>query len=141
MLWLASVILLFVASPTRTYRLVSISGDSLPVVVAGNSAGRVDIVSGSLILRSDGSYTQRESRRSFPSAEAERILGQRPASNTYTREAGTYLVRDTLIILTPYADTTADEVPYVGSIHGRIVEFESDGSFYVYRQQLSPAPK
>ncbi|HEY5085774.1 MAG TPA: hypothetical protein VII66_00310 [Gemmatimonadaceae bacterium] len=122
------------AQRTQTFNLVSVTGAALPAAVTENDAGRVDIIEGSLTLRSDGSYAQRETRRFFPSDEAARVLGQKARSNAYTREAGTYIVRDTLLILTPYADSVGWEVPYLGSIRGGAVLFSSDGNDYAYRK-------
>jgi len=120
------------AQVSRTCQLVSVDGSKLPTVVVGNGAGRVDIVAGSITLAMDGSYTQRETRRSIPSDDAVRILDQHSESNSYTREAGTYSVLDTVITFTPFSTTASDDSPHSGTIRGCVIRLRSDDRVYEY---------
>lgn len=120
---------------SATFRLAAVSGTKLPIVYTGNDAGRVDIVAGTLTLRLDHSYAQRETRKSFPSDDAVRLLHQKSVTNSYSREEGTYEVADTLITFTPYTTTAEDPAQYNGVIRAGAVRFTSDYIVYEYRKQ------
>jgi hypothetical protein len=101
-------------SVAGTYTLRRMDGSTMPALYFQNIAGRIDILSGSLVLRADKSYTQTRVIRLtyYPSGDTE--------TSTSTYDSGIYEVVGTQITFSGAGDS------YIGAVAGRAVSYTYD---------------
>jgi hypothetical protein len=108
-----------------TYGLALVNGGGLPATIFQNSAGRITIPSGSLVLRADGSYheTINLSTVFFASGVTE---------NDVANEDGTYSVVGSQITFTIPPSGTASAFSYTGAVSGNNLTYTYNGRSYAY---------
>lgn len=112
--------------PTGTYALVQVNGTSLPTTFFQNSAGRAEFVSGTLVLRTDGSYTEtRNTRLVFTLGGTE---------NSTLVENGTYSITGSQVTFTIPASESQSAVSYTGALSNGTVTYTWNNIAYHYQR-------
>lgn len=110
--------------PAGSYSLIQVNGASLPATFFQNSAGHVEVVSGTLVLRPDGSYTEtRNNRLVYVSGATE---------STSLVENGTYAITGTQVTFTIPASGSQGALSYTGAISGGSVTYTWNNIAYRY---------
>lgn len=107
-----------------TYNLVQVNGGGLPSTVFQNSAGRLQVTGGTLILRDDKSYMETLNFNTIFTAG-----GQSP---TNVVENGSYLIVGSSITFSIPASGSNPAFSYTGAVDGGILTYTYDGIAYRY---------
>ena len=102
-------------NPVGSYSLSQVNGAALPQTYFQNSVGYVEVVSGTLVLRQDGSYTETRNNR------AVYITGGTQSSSVV--ENGTYSITGTQVTFTIPASGGQSALSYTGAISGGAVTY------------------
>lgn len=97
-----------------TYTLVQFNGSNLPAVTSLDATGRVEAVSGTLTLRSDGSFAETINARFTPTSGAVQTTSLNN-SGTFTTAGNTVQFR------------TSEGVRYSGTLSGNTLEYTAQG--------------
>jgi len=109
-----------------TYTMTQVNGQNLPMTVFQSSAGRVEVTSGTLVLRADRSYTETVQIRIIPVGES--------ARNDQAIENGTYTMSGTSITFTVPPSGGEPGYSYSGSVNGNVLTYSSEGVSATYRK-------
>lgn len=110
------------------YVLATVNGGGLPAIIGENSAGRLTINSGTMLLRDDKSYVN---TRNFVVT-----LTTGEATPTTTIDPGNYAVVGTQITFTIPVSEIGGTVPfsYTGAVASGVLSYTYSGISYVYRK-------
>ena len=115
------------AAAAGTYTLASYNSASLPALYFQNSAGRIDVISGSMVLRADGSFTETINLRTTYTSGA-------APGNTPIVENGTFAVTGTQITFTLPPSGSAGGFSWTGAISGNVVSYTYEGDAWRYQK-------
>lgn len=105
-----------------TYALVRVNGSTLPALVEQDATGKADVLSGTLTLRSDKSYTETFNVRFTPAAGAVQTF---PVT-----ENGTFTVTNSTV---QFKDS--DGLTYTGTLSGNSLSYNVEGFAVTYQKQ------
>jgi hypothetical protein len=108
------------------YTLVGINTQLLPVTVFGGNVGRIDVTGGTLVLRSDLSYTERINYHVVPVAAA--------AYDDVAIENGSYRVAGNTVTFTMLTPDGTRLFEYAGTVEGNTLTYSFEGDSYAYRK-------
>jgi uncharacterized lipoprotein YajG len=113
------------ADPTQnvvgTYTLVQLNGSPLPALTSQDAFGRVELVSGTLTLRSDRSFAETLHGRFTPTSGAIQ-------TNT-VNNSGTFTVTGSTVRL-----QSSEGATYSGTLNGNILEYALQGFLLRYHK-------
>ncbi len=109
-------------SAVGTYTLVQVNGSALPALLGQFAEGGVDVLSGTLTLRGDRTYTETVNVRITPSTG---VVQTFPAI-----EDGTFTVTGSTVQF-----QTSDGDTYSGTLSGTTLSYNVDGLSATYQKQ------
>ena len=109
-------------SAVGTYTLVQVNGSPVPALLGQFEEGRVDVLSGTLTLRNDKSYTEMVNLRFTPTTGVVQTIP--------VNEDGTFTVTGSTVQF-----KTSDGDTYSGTLSGNTLEYNVDGLTATYRKQ------
>ena len=109
-------------SAVGTYTLVQVNGSPLPALLGQFPEGRIDVLSGTLTLRNDKSYTEMVNVRFTPTTGVVQTI---PVT-----ENGTFTVTGSTVQF-----NTSDGETYSGTLSGKFLEYNVDGLTARYEKQ------
>lgn len=110
-----------------TYSLTQVNGASLPVVFYSNASGNGTFISGSAVLRSDGSYQQ---TLTDSIAYSDGTSGGKQTSY----ENGTYSITGSQITFTIPADVNNAALSYSGAVDGTTISYTYSGTSLTFKK-------
>lgn len=116
------------AAVVGNYVLSQVNGVTPPMVYFQNGAGRIDILSGSMSLRSDLSYTQTVTDRIT-------YTDGTPTQTLPIVENGTFSVTGTQITFTIPASGSSGALSYTGAASAGVVSYTYANDSYQFRRQ------
>ncbi len=111
---------------TGTYTLATVNATAPPVTVFQSSEGRVEVTSGSMVLRADNSYTETLNLRIIPAAGA--------PMNESSSENGTYARNGSSVQFTVPASAGEPAFSYQGTVNGGTLSYTIEGTAVVFRK-------
>ena len=109
-------------SAVGTYTLVQVNGSPVPALLGQFEEGRIDVLSGTLTLRNDKSYTETVNVRFTPTTGVVQTI---PVT-----ENGTFTVTGSTVQF-----KTSDGETYSGTLSGKFLEYNVDGLTARYEKQ------
>lgn len=113
-------------SATGTYNLQTVNAKAPPTTLYQNEYERVDITGGTLVLRSDKSYTETVNYRV--------AIAGGPAQDDRFIENGTYVQNGTSIQFTVPASGGDPAFSYQATLNGNTLSYTLEGTALVYRK-------
>jgi hypothetical protein len=104
-----------------TYGLVQFNGSALPTITSQDATGRVEVVSGTLTLRSDRSFAETINARFTPTSGA--------VQTTSVNNSGTFTVTGNTVRF-----QTSDGATYSGTMDGIILQYTVQGIVVRYEK-------
>ncbi|HVF38464.1 MAG TPA: hypothetical protein VM939_01100 [Gemmatimonadaceae bacterium] len=109
-----------------TYLLTSVNGSTLPVTIFQTNEGRIEVTSGEMVLRSDGTYRERVGIRI--------LLNGGPTEIDEAVENGTYSVVGTQITFNVPATVDDPAFSYTGAVSGDVLTYTNEGISLRYQR-------
>ena len=109
-------------SAVGTYALVQVNGSPVPALLGQFPEGRLDVLSGTLTLRNDKSYTETVNIRVTPTTGVVQTV---PIT-----ENGTFTVTGSTVQF-----NTSEGDTYSGTLSGNTLEYNVDGLTATFRKQ------
>lgn len=105
-----------------TYTLVQVNGSTLPALIGQFAEGRIDVLSGTLTLRNDKSFTETVNVRITPTTG---VIQTFPST-----ENGTFTVTGTTVQF-----QTSERGSYSGTLSGNTLTYNVEGISATYQKQ------
>lgn len=109
-----------------TYTLKTVNATALPAVIFQSADGRIEIISGTTVLRADNSYTE--------TLQARVIYTSGGSETTPLVESGTYSVTGSTVTFTVPANAGEPSFSYTGAVSGRTLTYTYDGLSFTYER-------
>lgn len=110
-----------------SYTLSQVNGTNVPMVYYQNTAGHVDITSGTISLRADHSFTE--------TVNITTVYTSGGSQPTTAVTNGTFSVTGTQVTFTVPAQGTDPAFSYTGAVAAGVVSYTYEGDSFKYQKQ------
>lgn len=116
-----------IAAVAGSYTLTQVNGATPPVTVFQNTAGRIEYISGTMTLRTDGSYTETSTLRTIYNS------GAAPQVNSLNENGTFTVVGSTLTFSVPPSGGDSG-FSYTGAVSGGALTYTYEGMARRYQK-------